>query len=58
MAFRKFLLNLKNSQIITRNLTIRAAPLCSSSKGAELSEATHTGQVSRHIVKAIVGFFL
>ncbi|KAJ6647632.1 putative NADH dehydrogenase [ubiquinone] iron-sulfur protein 6, mitochondrial [Pseudolycoriella hygida] len=46
MASRKFLLNLNNSTIISRNLA--TGKLCcssiDSSKKAELSELTHTGQ--------------
>ncbi|XP_037038888.1 NADH dehydrogenase [ubiquinone] iron-sulfur protein 6, mitochondrial [Bradysia coprophila] len=49
MASRKFVLNLKNSHLITRNFTVRASTLYSSSidssKKGELSEVTHTGQV-------------
>lgn len=49
MASRKFLINLKNSHINARGLTVQASALCSSSTGpskdAELSEVTHTGQV-------------
>ncbi|KAG4071828.1 hypothetical protein HA402_005989 [Bradysia odoriphaga] len=49
MASRKFVLNLKNSHSITRNFTVRASTLYSSStdssKKGELSEVTHTGQV-------------
>jgi len=46
---KKLLLNLKNSPIVARNLATRTSTLCSSSSGssknAELSEVTHTGQV-------------
>lgn len=60
MASRKFVLNLKNSYSNVRNLTIRTSTLCSSSdssKKAELSEVTHTGQVnSSHSFSVVLWF--
>lgn len=58
MASRKFVLNLKNSHLITRNFTGRASTLYSSStdssKNSELREVTHTGQVNRRCNRSYI----